>query len=501
VSAVLAALAAASLSFPEGALAQSSKGTTDIHGHASVPAVIEATDHFVVDQLSRTSIPGAAIALTHNGEVVHVRGFGHDSDGRAVTADTLFRIASLSKSFTSLAVMQLVDQERVSLDDRVTDILPEFRPADPRAAEITVAEVLNQTSGFADHAFNELSGPQPHTLAAAVSRLNETHLVSDPGKEWHYFNPNYEIAARIVEVASGEEFNGYLSEHVLVPAGMTSSVADNTDNSPVPGLAKGHVALYGRQIPVGNPDTFGAGAGGVVSTASDMARWLVVQTNEGQTSSGKQLVSAPSLMQMHTASTSSGYAYGWSVRRRPGEPTRIAHTGNLSTFSSYQALLPDSGYGVALLFNSASVLTTDQTAIYTGVLDILSGTDMSPDGARPTAATIDYALGAVTLVILVLGVRGVLNARRWTRRRTRTPTFARTRTCLRLLPSVAVLGVAATFPAIAELVFARAVDWTAALYAWPAVVALVLAAFLASSATLLTRVGLLLVRWRSTATG
>jgi len=463
--------------------------------------VEQALDRFVGDQLRSTSIPGAALALTHDGQVVHVRGFGRDSDGTPVTADTLFRIASLSKSFTSLAVMQLVEQGRVSLDDRITDLLPEFHPVDPRATDITVAEVLNHTSGLADQAFNELSGHQPRTLAEAVARLNGTHLVADPGTEWNYHNPNYEIAARIVEVVSGQDFNAYLRERVLTPAGMTSSTSVNTDNGAVDGLVDGHIALFGRQMPVAAPDIFGAGAGEVVSTAADMAKWLVIQTNDGRSADGTQLVSTHSLTQMHTASTSTGYAYGWSVHRRSGEPTRIDHSGNLVTFSAYQALLPDSGYGVVLLFNSASVLGSDQSAIYHGVLDILSGSDMTPDGAQPTAATVDYVIGTLTIVVLVLGMRGVVNARSWSSRRATARRFGRTLTGLRLLPLLVVLGAAAMFPTLAEGVFGRAVTWTLAAYAWPAVLGLVLAAFASASVTLLVRIGVLLSREQPTRVG
>ena len=453
--------------------------------------MVQAVDRFISEQLDRTSIPGAAVALTHHGHVVHVRGFGHDSAGSPVTSDTPFRIASLTKSFTALAVMQLADRGLLSLDDRVADLVPEFRPADPRAADITVAQVLNQTSGLADRAFNELEGPQPDNHAEAVARLDNTHLVADPGTEWNYHNPNYAVAARVVEVVSGEELNTYLHHDVLLPLGMTSSTSVNHDNSPVEGLVDGHIALYGQQLPLGNPYIFEGGAGGVVSTAADMAQWLVVQTNGGRSASGIEVVSPDALTRMHTSSTSTGYAFGWSVHDRAGEPTRIDHTGNLATYCSYQALLPDSEYGVVLLFNSASVLTTDQTAIYHGIVDMLTGEDLSPEGSSPRAATIDYVLGIMTIAVGLLGVRNVLTARRWATRRLRSPRLRRTRTALRLVPSIAVLAAAATFPSLAALVFNRACEpGRRPPTPGPPSSQLVLVAFIASAATLVARVRL-----------
>ena len=113
--------------------------TEEVAARASAPTSVDvaAVDRFLGEQIDAASIPGAAIAITHGDQVIHLAGFGHDSTGAPVTADTLFRVASLSKSFTALAVMQLVDEHRLSLDDPVVDHLPEFRIGDPRGADIT----------------------------------------------------------------------------------------------------------------------------------------------------------------------------------------------------------------------------------------------------------------------------------------------------------------------------------------------------------------------------
>ncbi len=165
------------------------------------PVDLAAVDHLVGDELAAASIPGAAIAITRGTEVVHVRGYGHNADDVPVTANSRFRIASLSKSFTSLAVLQLVDAGQVSLDDRVVAHLPEFRLADPRGADITVRQLLNHTSGLADREVRDLSRPQPRTLAEAATSLSPAHLVAAPGTRFNYHNPNYQLAARLVEVA------------------------------------------------------------------------------------------------------------------------------------------------------------------------------------------------------------------------------------------------------------------------------------------------------------
>lgn len=383
-----------------------------------------AVDMFVEQALESSSLPGAAVAITRGDRVLHVRGYGHDAAGTAITGTSLFRIASLTE---------------------------------------------------------------------AVSRLSSATLVADPGTQWNYHNPNYEVAARLVEVASGQSFADYLRAHVFVPAGMSASLTTHTDNEAVAGLVDGHVTAYGRAVAVGVPDTFGEGAGDVVSTASDMAKWLIVNTNSGVSADGHRLVSAKALDQMHTASTSVGYGFGWSEVRLPGSPTRVGHTGNLLTFSSFQTIIPDSGYGVVLLFNSGSARTIDQAAIAEGVLGMVTGTSRPGRGWQLSATTVDLLLAGLTIVVLSAGALGVARSRRWTGQTAGPRKLGRTRTALGLVPYAGVLSLVGAFPALAGDAFGgRAVTWTSAAYAWPAAVILVLSVLIATLATLVARA------WQST---
>jgi CubicO group peptidase (beta-lactamase class C family) len=445
-----------------------------------------AVDQFLSRELTAASIPGAAVAITLGDQVLHVRGYGHDSHHVPVTDRTLFRVASLSKSFTSLAELQLVDAGRVSLDDSVAEHLPEFRPADPRGADITVRQLLDQTSGLADREVHELNRRQPATLAEATISLNSARLVAAPGRRFNYHNPNYHVAARLVEVVSGETFENYLRTHVFGPAGMPASTTTNTDDQPVAGLADGHVIAYGQPVAIPAPNTFGAGSGDVVSTAADMADWLIVHANGGRAADGVRLVSEHSLRELHTASAPSGYALGWDTDGPADAPTRLVHSGNLLTYSAYQAVLPNSSYGLALLFNSGSALLLEQTAIFHGLLNIVEGTDSTPGGPRFYISTFDVLLGCLTLAVLVVATRGVLTSRRLASRHT-TP--SRVRTILRLIANVGVLALGVAFPKIAgHLVGGRDVSWLAAVYGWPALVAFVLAAMIASAVRLIATV-------------
>lgn len=448
---------------------------------------LAALDRFMREQMAAASIPGAAVAITRRDRVLHVAGWGNDGDGAAVTGRTMFRIASLSKSFTALAVMQLVEDGRASLDDRVAVHLPEFRLADPRGVDITVRQLLDQTSGLADREVPDLSRPQPATTAQAVTSLRSARLVADPGTQWNYHNPNYQVAARLVEVLSGETFDHYLATHVFEPAGMDSSLTFDTGDQEVPGLADGHVVAYGHPVAVQAPASFDVGAGGVVSTAADMARWLIVHSNNGRATDDTRLLTRRSLTEMHTAgAVGGGYALGWDTDGPSAAPTLLEHSGNLLTFSSYQAVLPASGYGVVVLLNSGSGLMLDQTALFAGVLDIIEGADATPPGPRFSSTTLDTVLALLTLTVALLGVRGVRRSRRWATRAGGPAT--RVGAALRLTPYLGLLAVVAAFPHLAEnLVGGRDVTWVAAAYGWPALVVLVLTAVAATLATVISR--------------
>ncbi|HEY0700305.1 MAG TPA: serine hydrolase domain-containing protein, partial [Micromonospora sp.] len=331
-------------------------------------------DEFVADRLSAAHLPGAALAVTRGDEVVHVRGFGRTADGRPVQAGTQFRIASLSKAFTATAVLQLVEAGRVDLDAPVRDYLPEFQVRDRRGGAITVRHLLNQTSGLADTGFPEQTMAPPADLEHRVASLRAARLVSEPGTRFHYFNPNYDLLARLVEVVAGQPYEAYLRTMLFEPLGMRDTLVAPTGRIPANArdLTVGHILVYG--VPVARPelDGFLGGNGAIVSTAGDMARWLVAQGTGGY--GGHRLLRPASLDLMLTppAGVDTTYGMGWAVEQATDGSTRLTHNGVLSTFEAEALLDPRTGTGVVLLFNSGNALVPYHS-ITKGVADLLAG--------------------------------------------------------------------------------------------------------------------------------
>lgn len=371
-----------------------------------------ALDRYLTSSLAATGLPGMAVAVTRGPEVLYLRGFGSAGGGTPVTPRTQFRLASLSKSFTAVAVNQLADARRVDLDAPVRTYLPEFSTADPVASgRITVRHLLNQTSGMADAGFPDITGDQPADLAQRVAQLHTAALVAEPGQEFHYFDPNYQVLARVVEIVTGRPFATYLDERVFGPLGMTDTLAAPTAGEGArlaPRLAQGHVLVFGVPVARAEMDGLLAGSGGVVSTAEDMARWLVMQ------STGGGPVSTPAAVErMHTP-LSGGYGQGWDVVVPPDGPRRIEHNGVLSTFSADQVLLPESGYGFVLLYDGNSALA-DTAGVKAGLARLLTG-GQPVDGPRDMSSG-TLVIGALVLAVLAVRTRQWLHLRRWADRR------------------------------------------------------------------------------------
>ncbi|MFD7510602.1 MULTISPECIES: serine hydrolase domain-containing protein [Streptomyces] len=453
-------------------LGAATPAAADSGDDALTPAAI---DSYLHGYRERTGLPGATVAVTRDGEVLHTAGYGHTAAGEDLTARAPLPIASLSKSMTAAAVLHLVDEGRVDPDEPVRRYVPEFTMADDRARTITVRQLLNQTSGMADSAHPDLRRAQPHTLREAVAGLAGSRLAADPGTAWNYHNPNYVLAARLVETVSGRPYADYLATEVFGPLGMDDArTVDTTDA--MPDRARGYLRAYGGVFAVDHPRWFVAGSFGVLASADDLAQWLLAQRDGGG------ILTPQSLRTLHTPPDGERYAMGWASSPDGAEPARLQHTGQLLTHNAVQTLLPGQDIGIAVVTNTGMVSGDDAAVITDALVELAQGRD--PGTGEPFSLTADYVLGALTLLALGLAVRGTLRARRWAARAATRP---RWRTGARLLPYT--LGPALLFglPALAGLLMNRAGTLAQLLYIWPALIIWAAATALACTVLLSAR--------------
>lgn len=393
-----------------------------------------AIDDFITRQMAAQRIPGLALAITRGGQVLYVQGYGTAGNGQPVTPQTQFFIASVSKSITALAVMQQVEAGTVDLDAPVQAYLPEFTTADPAlAGEITIRQLLNQTSGLAETGFADMRLPQPETIEERVASLRGARPAAPPGSEYHYFSPNYGVLARVVEVVSGQPFSDYLAAHVFAPLEMRntlSAVTSTEGKQRASRLAQGHLLAFGIPFAYPEADGYLGGSGGVISTSEDMAHYLIAQLNGGRYQ-GQALVSPESLALMHTppAGIDSPYTMGWTEARANGVRV-LEHNGILSVFSADAVLLPEENIGIALLYNVSSLPTNaiGSPAIKNGLIALLTG---RPVQTSPmTVAAWGRLTAGLTLIGGLLAVRSLLQLPAWAQK-------ARATSVWRLLPGIA----------------------------------------------------------------
>ena len=221
-------------------------------------------------------VPGVALAIVRGDQVMHIRGFGENGMGRAVTPSTSFLLGSMSKAFTAMAVMQLVERGLIALDTPIQRYLPWFRVADSVASRvITVRHLLNHTSGIPTRAARARGDTR--TITDHVRALSRVTLAHAPGEVHEYASPNYLVLGALVETVSGQSFAAYVQQHIFAPLNMTNSETDQT-RAMTHGMARGHRYLFGFPSAVTlryESDRMPTAA--LISRAEDLSHFLIAQ--------------------------------------------------------------------------------------------------------------------------------------------------------------------------------------------------------------------------------
>jgi CubicO group peptidase (beta-lactamase class C family) len=337
---------------------------------------LKAAEVYLESQMLRHGLKGMAAAIIQGEEIIYLRGFGSAGAGQPVTPKTPFFIGSVSKSFTALAVMQLVDQGLIDLDSPIQTYIPWFTTLDQASSsQITVRHLLNQTSGLSNSSFKRPPITEETTLEETIRHLSQARLTAEPGTRFSYFNPNYNVLAQVVETVSGMSFSRYLVENIFEPLEMKHSFVDRASAENA-GLAVGHSIFFGFPIPRHQPFyPAEIPAGFIISSVEDMAHYMIAQVNAGVYHQTEILSpEAMTIMQTPPDGISGNYAMGWISQERNGLKT-IRHNGSVETFFADVILLPEHELGIALLFNQNAMLPqiTSYNALADGLVDTLLG--------------------------------------------------------------------------------------------------------------------------------
>lgn len=317
--------------------------------------VAERLSAFVEHEMEDKGIPGLAVALVDDQEVVWARGFGFadPADSVPATAGTVWRVGSVSKLFTDLAVMQQVEAGRLALDTPVTEYLPDFRPGNPYDRPITLRHLMSHRAGLvreppAGHYFDSTGT----SLAETVRSLNDTELVHGPGSETKYSNAGLAVVGYVLQETTGRPFAGLLKDSLLAGLGM-----DRSAFTPEPSLrddmASARMWTYdGRRFEAPTFELGMSPAGSMYTTVRDLGAFLSALFAGGR-GPGGQVVDAATLERMWTPEGSGEnrtYGLGFGVDTLAGERA-VGHGGAIYGFSTQLTALPDAKLGAIVVSN------------------------------------------------------------------------------------------------------------------------------------------------------
>lgn len=380
---------------------------------APAGAETDAIADYLRRHAERNHIPGLAAAIVRDGQVSHTHAIGRDGTGAAVTGWTPFLLGSVSKPFTALAVMQLVEAGRVDLDAPAQKYLPWFRLRDEAAAaRVTVRHLLTHTSGLPEIATRGLTDRfdnSPGGLDRTVRDLAGLDDTTEPGGGHEYSDANYAVLGAIVAAVSGQPFGAYLREHVLDPLGMRRSAATAAEAATI-GLPPGHRMWFGRPRAFDPPyDMSGVPYGYLAASVDDVARFVAAQWDGGG------ILSTDSLSRMHTGrvDTHPGtYGFGWRDTAAADGTRLVWHAGATPGYFSHVVLMPATRTGVVVLSNVYSpALDPALASAAFDVATILRGGRPDPGGADGLFTIVLVALVVVAVALLGGIVRAVVARR------------------------------------------------------------------------------------------
>ncbi|MDC8755963.1 serine hydrolase [Erythrobacter sp. sf7] len=338
---------------------------------ASVP--LKAVEDFVTAAWPESGAPGLAYAAIDNGKVAAgARGTTLAGAGEPVTPDTPFLIGSVSKSFTALAVMRLVEAGKLDLDAGIGTYLGAF--AGRPGGAITLRQLLSHTSGYSTVQGN---GPHAETLAAHAVMVARWTPAYPPSERWEYSNTNYHLLGAVIEAVTGEDFADHMERSILAPAGMTHSFVALGEEPG--GVARGHRPWFGGKQAYTEREggQVAAPAGAIFASANDLARYAAIMLNGRD-----DIISAAGKAEMlrPAGAQSPFYGLGWFIDRQAGT---AAHGGLVPGSEALLTLVPAERKAAIVLINAnGGIGFADNGALLNGITALALRQEYRGEGSR-----------------------------------------------------------------------------------------------------------------------
>ena len=322
-----------------------------VKADATSSAAYEAVDAYIQSHMSKRHIPGMSVAIVRDGKVARAKGYGLANVELSVPAndETVYQLASVTKTFTATAVMMLVEDGKLALDDKITSLLPDLPAA---WKDVAVRHLLNHTSGIKSYTSVRdfmKTARKDYTHREIINLVAKEPLEFRPGEKWVYNNTGYFLLGMLIEKQTGKKYGEFLDEKIFKPLGMNHTRVNDL-HAIIPGRAMGYT-WDGKSLRNGEyvSPTQPFSAGAYVSTVNDLAKWDAALRTES-------LLKRSTLDQMWTPTklTKGGhadYGFGWELSKVNGHRL-CSHGGGIPGFATYLARFVDDNLTVVVLTNS-----------------------------------------------------------------------------------------------------------------------------------------------------
>ena len=297
----------------------------------------------LIDYCYNNGIFNGTILVAEHGKVIYnkAKGFANFETKERLNTDSPFYLASVTKQFTAMAIMMLYEQGKLNYNDQLTKYFPEFPDY---AQKVTIRNMLNHTSGIADHFELGLYKPGLTNKEVFDALVQRKALDFEPNSRYSYSNGNYVLLSLIVEKISGQPFSLFMKNHIFDPLNMDHTLVYDESKPEIPNRAIGYDMLGN----VADYDILTTGAGGIYSTTEDLFKW-------DQALYTDQLVSQKTLEEAFTPArladgTSTGYGFGWGITETTTDKI-ISHGGGLGGFRTYIERQPKHKNTIIILSN------------------------------------------------------------------------------------------------------------------------------------------------------
>ena len=335
---------------------------TSLFAQESLP---ENFDSWVESSRQDWKIPGMAVGIVKDGEVVYAKGFGEKllGSGEAIDANTIFSISSVSKNMTAAALAILVDEGKIDWDDKITKHIPWFQLKDPWVTqELTIRDALTHRVGLGRLLGNRLQFMTASPRDSILYQLRYMELEKPFRSEFVYNNIMYSLAGQIIEYTDGRTWDTFLKERLFIPLEMNSSTTSITQLRDSDNQAYPHQEIEGKVVPIQRRNWDNAGpAGGVNASVNDLNKWMLMQLGISGTYDGKTIISTKQMNEIHKSqmvlsranamAAQGSYGFGWSITDYKGKRV-LNHGGATDGFNTAMYLLPDLNLGIIVVGNN-----------------------------------------------------------------------------------------------------------------------------------------------------